>query len=366
MNKKNIAKIITFPVLLGITLFCLDSFFFDKAGNKMTENTLTNYRLEKEDTLDLTFIGSSTVWQGIIPTQFYKETNLTCRTIAKAPFHAGLITDSLQYVFKKQENTRFIYIDLVPFFYLNDENINAFIKDFYFSFPEGSKERRKLAEKYSFLSKYEKKDYNLDNNLFKNHNDYRRDDFWAGFGMDGTDYYKGFNFQNITKECYKLCRTDTSEKDLATINPDGFRYLNDLLSFADKHTETKFIFARTARQLCKAEEANLHTGLMEWADKYITAERIKNNPEARNDYIVKDFALDADEIGIDEKTDQRDEGHLNIKGAKKFTKYLANYFKTNFDLSGIKHSKEVTDNFDEAYRKTEEHYDYLIETGLHY
>lgn len=355
MNKKNLAKIIIFPLLVATTLVCLDEFFFEKTNQ--SDDTITNYVREKKNTLDMTFLGSSTTWYGIIPTEFYKETNITARTIAKAPYHPALYPETLEYIYDNQQNTSFMYIDIVGCFYLEENVVDAFAKDLYISFPKDSKYRKKLVKKYPSLKSYVKVDEkNLDNSLFKYHNNFRRTDYWANISVGDHDFLKGYRLFNCGTP-QTVVEVKKQEKDLSVINPDGFKFLNDLLDITDTHKETKFIFARTARQICTETEGNLYTNLFEWTKNYIQNVRVKNNPNARTDYIVEDFALDADEIGINEKEDMKDDCHLNVKGARKFTKYLSDFAKKNLDLSNLNHDQETKEKFDEAYKKTEEYID---------
>ena len=112
MKVKNIIKCILFPTMFLTTLGLINNYVFKKPT--ITENSVTNYVREDENTLDGTFLGSSTVWHGIIPTQIWKETGLTSRIIAKSPFHPGLDLDALELIFKKQKDSiRFVYVDLV-------------------------------------------------------------------------------------------------------------------------------------------------------------------------------------------------------------------------------------------------------------
>ncbi|HBF68788.1 MAG TPA: hypothetical protein DDW20_05735 [Firmicutes bacterium] len=363
MKAKNIIKCVLFTSILFTTLGLINNYFFKKETK--TDNTVTNYIREDENTLDGTFLGSSTVFHGIIPTQIWKEAGLTSRVIAKGPFHPGLDLDVLELIFKKQRDSiRFVYIDIVGFFYLNDESIHDFLVDYYYSFPEGSKERDELVYKYPTLREYHKKNYNLDETLFKTHNDFRKNDFWQQFTAEDNDYTKGFYAQNYGEPCTRFEIPDGEPISLQEKNADGFKYLTEVLSFADKHPETKFIFARTVRQLCDKGEAEVDTFVFEWIKNYIQNERPKEITGARKDYLVEDFALIADEIGIDEKTDLRDPIHLNVKGAIKNTKYLSEYLKTNIDVTSITHSKKVKDDFDDCYKKTENYLQYIQENNI--
>ena len=103
----------------------------------------------------------------------------------------------------------------------------------------------------------------------------------------------------------------------------------------------------------------MDTFVFKWVKNYIQNERPKEVKNARKDYLVEDFALEANEIGIDEKTDLRDANHLNVKGAIKNTKYLSKYLKKNIDVTNIKHSKKVEDDFEECYKKTENYLQYI-------
>ena len=363
MKIKNIIKCILFPTLLFTTLGCLDRFVFERPT--ITENSVTNYVKEEKNSLDGTFLGSSTVWHGIIPTEIWKETGLTSRIVAKSPFHPGLDLDALEMIFsKQQESLKFVYVDLVSYFTLNDDNLHDFLVDYYYSFPKGSEEREGLIYKYKILESYREEYRGLDEKLFKGHNDFRRNDFYQSYTNEDKNFTKGFYSQNYGYPCTKLPIPEGKPISLEEKNPDGFRYLNDVLTFADKHTETKFIFARTARQLCDPKETKVETFIFKWVKDYIQNKRPQEIKTARKDYIVEDFALKADEIGISEKTDLRDANHLNVKGAIKNTKYLSRFLKKHIDVSNLKHSKKVDEDFENCYEKTEEYLKYITKHNI--
>lgn len=370
MTKKQISKLVAFPSLVIIILTLLDIAVLGK--ETASEDSVKNFAREEKNSLDAMFVGSSTVWHGIIPTELYTETGLTSRVIGKTPFHTGLIPDLLEYIYRYQ-TPQVVYIDYTACFnpyVVDDSSFNSFLEDFYKCVPT-DEDKQVLLDKYEYLQKFTETK-TLDEILFPYHNNFRRVDWWTNLNLTDMNFTKGFYAQNAILQ--KLTKIDIPESepiDIRENNDDAFRYINNILDFCDKHTETRFIFARTTRQLCDETEAKTDTFSFEWVKNYIQDYRVNGNSElnieknenARNDYIVEDFALLADDIGIDESTDQRDAGHLNVNGARKFTKYLSSYLLKNVTLN-INHTEDVNKDFTDSAKKTEEYLESILKSGL--
>ena len=75
------------------------------------------------------------------------------------------------------------------------------------------------------------------------------------------------------------------------------------------------------------------------------------------------FEPKSDKIGIDETQDYYNEDHLNVLGAKKFTKYLSKYIDNHYNLKK-EHSEEVTKEWEDCVSYTKKAFDILTERTL--
>ncbi len=61
------------------------------------------------------------------------------------------------------------------------------------------------------------------------------------------------------------------------------------------------------------------------------------------------------------------QGHrcnLKLKGAIKNTKYLSDFLKKHIDVTNLKHSKRVDEDFENCYKKTEEYLQYIMKHNI--
>lgn len=84
--------------------------------------------------------------------------------------------------------------------------------------------------------------------------------------------------------------------------------------------------------VCKSNNISVIFFTAPYEGEYNYSEAMQDYAEA-NDCIYIDLFQHLDEIGIDEKTDFADEGHLNSYGAAKVSNYFGNYLIRNYSLN---------------------------------
>lgn len=173
-----------------------------------------------------------------------------------------------------------------------------------------------LLEYPTFHSRYNeltRKDFEKDNGnvLFKN---------WKGYGMNTatTAFSRPSDFQ-------------TSEESKLTKKVE--KYLLKIINLS-KENNVPLLLVKTPYIISK-DDQEIYNTVADIADK--------------NNIPFVNFNNYYDEIGLDFSTDFADTSHMNYHGNEKFTSYLANYLKSNYDIPDHRN--------DEKYKS----YDYMAE-----
>ncbi len=313
-------------VLVALNTFVFVPFNYDTSYGK--------FYAEENNSLDVVFIGNSTVKYGISTMEAWNKYGVTSYSINSAPTHPEIIMIAINEIARLQ-SPKVVYIDLFGLTYQGEDQKEHFVKNYYESVPDETA-RNMLKEKYAFL--------NTENNdvgksgieLFKNHNEFRNPDFYTAFLFHGKTQYKGFFPQFMVSE----------RKNDATLDPemildlpaDGINYLEKILETCKQYPNINFVFGMVPRFLTKG---NLHEIYM--------LRTAKEKIEKESNYEYVEWPGKINEMGLDRKKDMADGTHLNANGAKKFTDYMIEYFDTHYGICGNTHSQSVIDDFNSAY-----------------
>ncbi len=339
---RKIIRFASFAAILGAVVSLVSYFFFFELGPDTT--SYGTFYKESKDSLDLVMVGSSTVRDGFIPMEAYKQYGITAHSIDSSPTHLEVIEIAIDEIARTQ-NPKVVYIDLNGLNNQTKANAPTFVKDYYSSMPDDheTKEVKKaLREKYDYLEESEEWE------PFKGHNSFRQQIYWESFVYNEQFYTKGYYPQYGVKEA-KVCEVDP-EKTLP-LSEDAKNYLSEILSLCKKHPDIQFLFGQMPRYLSDAiasfDPYQIHSPL---EAMYIVRSAKKEVEEAGYrflDYSSNDFLQNT--LKLDAKTDQYDAEHLNHRGALKFTSYFSQYLMDEFFHEKPIHSEEVTKSFDEAY-----------------
>lgn len=140
-------------------------------------------------------------------------------------------------------------------------------------------------------------------------------DFRKYQGMANEQYWKGFGVNTATEVQTKLegIQDITGVKELA---PKTEEYLMKIIRLS-KSENIPLLFVVTPYPL------------LEWEQKIYN--RVAQIAEKEKIPFVN-YNLHYDEMGLDFSSDFADGSHLNHRGNVKFTKYLGNYLKTNYEI----------------------------------
>ena len=335
MNKKQIIKLITFPILLVGCIFSLEFFLFRKVSDDLT--SYSQFYKENEDCLDVVLIGNSTLREGYVPTTIWKEEGIMSRGLSSSPTHPEVIKVAIKEVINKQ-HPEVIFIDVNGLTFQKREYSQRFIEQYYKALPKGE-HKDELLKMYPYLVKDEDKF-----ELFPNHNNFRQQQYWESLVYPDQFKTKGYQPNKITKAISPVAIPSNK----LPLNDDGEYYFNELVSECEKYQDkVTFVFG-------KMPKVNDVSG----KDAFIESEAMFNTIEERlkdTNIKYKNFTRYINDIGLDSNKDFKDEDHLNHLGALKFTRYFAKYLKEELKINIKEKSKASITSFNDCYDRTKDY-----------
>ena len=361
MNKhvKNLIKAASFTLLLVGILTPIAHFLFIPLDSSVT--SYGSFYKEKEQSLDLVMVGSSTVRDGFIPLEAYHDYGITAHSVDSSPTHLEVIKIAIDEI-ERTQSPKVVYVDLNGLNNQTRDSAQSFVQDYFDCMPDGEAKdavKARLAEEGINLTT--KSDWEV----FAHHNGFRQQIYWESFVYNHQMWTKGYYPNStVTKgmEIHEVAKENPS--DTPEISQDGKKYLKDILEIASKYKDkTHFIFGQMPRYLqddiVSFDLYQVHDPLTAF---YMVRSAKKQVEEAGFEFVEWcDPAFLAKTLKIDPNLDQFDAEHLNHRGAKKFTAYFSSYLMDNylgdmpkFDNGKIKHDDAIVEDFDEAYEKYRE------------
>ena len=333
MNRKQIAKLIAFPMILVSCIVAMDRLFFANVGDDL--NSYSQFYKEEKDACDIVLVGNSTLREGYIPTQMWHNNHITSRAFTSSPTHPEVIKNAIKEIVKVQ-HPKVMFVDINGLTFQKEEDAEFFMKQYYkaVSDPEHKEE---LEEQYDYLKsesgKFE---------LFKNHNNFRQQQYWESLVYYDQFKTKGYYpHQVITK----VKPVEYSLEETMPLPSDGQTYFTEIMDACEPFkNDITFVFGKTPRFMTNKEQINDTYMLRSVADEI-----------ASRGFIYKDFSDDAEKMGLDPNSDFKDYDHLNHLGSIKFTDYFASYIKEELHFEPSEYKEETIENFDTAYTKTEKY-----------
>jgi len=333
MKKSQIVKLITFPLILAGCVACLDVFLFRKVSDDLT--SYSQFYKEQEQSLDVVLIGNSTLREGFVPTQLWKDYEIASRGFSSSPTHPEVISVAIDEIVRKQ-NPKIIFIDVNGLTFQEEQNSEFFIKQYYKALPDGE-HKKAIKEKYTYLA-----DENDGWEPFKNHNNFRQQQYWESLVYPEQFKTKGYQPNKIITKVEPVS-VDPSQK--LPLTADGEHYFDKIKSECEKYSDSiQFIFG-------KMPKVNDVGG----ADKFLESEYMFKTIEEKlqgSNIKFMNFVSKVDEIGLNPNTDFKDKDHLNHLGALKFTHYFGEYLLNEAHLVKKEKDQSVIDNFNNAYNET--------------
>lgn len=253
---------------------------------------------EKEDTIDVILVGDSESYTSVIPPQMWQEKGFTSYACGQAGQRAQETYSMLKRAFKKQSPKVVVIETNLLFRYENlaTEVKKTLSENVYDCFP--------VLRYHDMWKKI----------LFKNSEEIKPD--FKGFEIrTGISAYTGD----------AVYMKETAEKEEIHRYVKG--YLDAIIGLCRENGAEVFFYSAPSP---KNYNYKRHNAIQEFADE-------KGVP-----YL--DLNLKTEELGIDWSQDTMDEGdHLNLYGAQKVTKYMADILVEQYELTDRRNDEKYQD-----------------------
>lgn len=314
---KCLIEFITFISIVIFLLFFTSDLFTPKWTSKVGEGSIQAikgfYNLEP-NTIDVMFVGDSSIMKGISPMQMYEDTGITSYNYSNSSSRIYMFYYFLQDVLKTQK-PKVVISDPLTLFYMKKEMEPERRKSFDYM-PLSINKINMINDDIFESSFFDKASYVFP--VLRYHtryNELHRKDFTM-LGNDFHSVQKGYRISS---------RVKPHKKGFDYMRP---RHKDKKLKYKDYSEE----YLKKYALLCK--ENNIELIMLGIPDTrvwgYKQSEKMK---EYASKYGFKYFDINNESTNIDWLKDTEDAGgHFNIKGAQKVTKVVTEYLKNNYDL----------------------------------
>lgn len=335
---KNVLKMVIF-VLLFMILFCGLGVFLNPTGTIMEwfqSYTVTEFYKERNNSIDVLYVGNSCIYTGVSPMEVYKNTGITGYAFSTS----GQRIVSSYYFIKeafKYQKPKLVFLEIGEAFTGIDKNDEMSIRRAIDSLKFSENKLEMIWDDDYKLSNYDKlscifpilRFHSRWNNL--DESDLRK------FVFKGNYTDKGYMLEKTTKKYNgKINRKLKKEKIEDTEDEVDFDFIKipsevrakiDKMIELCKENNSELIFIKLPEPIVWNEEKH---------------EIIKKYSQEKN---VNFIDLNYDEsIDINWQTDTQDEGnHLNLFGAEKVGKYLSDYLINNYHLIDHREDEKYKD-----------------------
>lgn len=318
---KVILKIVLFPLIAFMLIYGLLSFMTYSTHND--EIRLKLFYNEPASSLDVVFIGPSTMRAGIIPTKIFEEEGLTSYVMATDTLPLDLAIPIIEESEIAQKPQIYV-IDINSISFPNTAYVEYARKKFLNSVPNKQRKDKYIKK---FIPKNKIIDYSLP--LYANHYNWNwLPDIIKNRQMDidnKKSVLKGFSSSFYQAELKEENIIDISNYTKSK-KPDknNLSLLEELLKYI-KQKQLKVMFIKTPRFI---EESSLQeVEMVNYVEKIIRNEGL----------IVKDYSKEILNLNLETK-DFYDFTHLNVDGAIKFSSIISK------DLIGLSCVERRTHN----------------------
>lgn len=333
--KNFIITIILTLVMSSIVLWGVSKIFIPKwitHDDNMMSYIIKGFYKEPKNSLDIIFTGNSDVYRGISPMELYNETGITSYNFVSAGQRMWIAYPMLEEALKTQ-NPKIVFFNVDEVFFTHTASVGNYHK-VYDNLPFGITKIKGVFDSSYDKSKFEKMSHFMP--IFAYHSRYSeltKDDFKYAF----------YDYTNVTKGLDLVAFHKPYIDDV-----DYMKYTDEVTPIPDTNKE----YLDKMVKLCNDNDVEFVLMEVPSADSwnYKKSNAISNYANENNLKFI-DFNLVLQEMNFDWSTDTSDGGdHLNIYGAEKVTKYLADYLKDNYDFKSHKDDRKYSKWIDE-YKK---------------
>ena len=339
MNKKQMIKVVVFLLILAVLAFFTGNVLIAKWKAPCFESVVQKefYELE-ENSVDVLFLGSSQVSEGIAVPQLYDEYGISGYVIGSASQPLQVPYMWLKEAHKTQD-MEVVVLDIsrlyqpspTVWYHKGIDNMKLSLD--------------KIKDMWDYCSTHEEADPLLSYlvPLYMYHSR------WAELTED--DFTLMDRDHNVFLGFY--ARPNNME-----IDPEEMAYEYEESNSKTKMVDYQFEYLEKIVAYCKEKNQKLlliKTPKIDWSvEKH---EQVQAYADANGIPFV-DFSSAAliGEMGLDGKLDFGDGDHLSVLGAEKLTAWLGNYLKENYDLTdhrGTEHGEKLQAEFERYTRYTD-------------
>lgn len=308
--KKKVIKSIVFLLSLTLLTVCFHTVFCFKYGDGIYP--LKNFYREPKNSIDVMCFGSSHVFENINTGTLWDEYGIAsfdlCGSVQPLWNTYYYMKEALKY-----QTPRVMVLDVYRVLEENDfTDSSRIIKNTY-----GLKlSKDKINAIKISAPKEEWLNYLLEYPTYHSrYTDITSADFLPYLGAANRKYWKGFGINTGRTELER---------------PDGLNHITERMELSDKTRE----YLEKIIALSKSSDIPLLLIVAPYQAN--ESDQKKYNEVARiaeaNNIPFINYNLLYDEIGLDFSSDFADNNHLNHIGNIKFTKYLAQYLKSNYEI----------------------------------
>lgn len=344
---KRFLKTFVFLTAMFVMIFSINSFLDYSSDN--TEQSMKLFFNEPKNSLDVIYMGASTVKAGILPTKIYEKTGLTGYSVGYNNLPVCLFKPLIEQC-EKTQNPKLYIIDI--------NNLSYFVRDYFESsvkytanaLPDKRDSQKIVSD---LLDSDERLNYSFD--LYRNHYNWERLSFIIKGRKLGVD-----RKVSVIKGWRALCSHFSGEGDYIDIsdnyeiidplNGEGnanliknYEIFMQLLDFIDENA-INVCFIRTPRftdkdNLFEFKICNYYAKILQ-----------------ERGFIYKDFSRDMSKYST---SDFYNIFHLNLYGAEKFSDTLADFIIENHLCDNPSHSEKTDSDWTLASEKFDKFADYL-------
>lgn len=272
------------------------------------ERKTESFKLEKEKSLDVIFLGDSETYANFSPLQMWNESGITSYVMG---ISAQRLCDTYELLNKSVDNqeikvaileTNCLYRDSSNYYDADDDVMN------------------KVGDFFPILKYHSRWENNAPGSALRSNASEERK--YKGFRLRFNVLpYSGDEWMQITE-------------DVEEISTENIEYLNKIKLFCDENNIKLFLVSAPSPVCWNYAR---HNAVENWAKD--------------NDTEFLDLNLMCEDLEIDWSKDTRDGGnHLNFFGAVKVSEYLARYIQDNYNLEDHR-GDEYYSQWDKSYEK---------------
>lgn len=313
MKIKRIIRILCF--MMGIVvMLAVSSMFVKPKANIYNEDAVKwkteSFKLEKENSLDVIFLGDSETYANFSPLQIWHEAGITSYVMGMS---AQRLCDTYELLNRSIENQDIKLVLL---------ETNCLYRDSSHYYDADDTVMNKAGDVFPILKYHSRWEDHAPGSASKiNASEERK---YKGFRLRFNILpYSGEEWMQVTDE-------------IEEVSDDNMEYLNKIKKFCDDNEITLLLVSAPSPDCWNYAR---HNAVQTWAD------------DNETDFL--DLNLMCDELEIDWSKDTRDGGnHLNYYGAAKVSSYLSSYLMDKYELTdhrGDEYYSKWNDSYDKYF-----------------